>query len=144
VTVTGRLGLLIDNAYARLALGDLHAAQGDIARARSLFGIGLHLVRVAGDRSGEAKLLLRLAQLLGTERRFDEAVALAERAERMCSDIGNPTAGARALAVLGELHLASGNQAAAMDAWLRSRALYQDAGSDYAADIGRRLADLPR
>jgi DNA-binding SARP family transcriptional activator/DNA polymerase III delta prime subunit len=142
VTATGRLGLIVEYAYARLALGDLHAAHGRVAQARELFDVSLRLVRLIGDRIGEAKLLTRLAELLGAERRYDEAIPLAERAAQLSSEIGSRTAWARVLTTLGELHLANGNRPAAVDAWVRSRALYQRAGSDYAADVAGRLANL--
>jgi DNA-binding SARP family transcriptional activator/energy-coupling factor transporter ATP-binding protein EcfA2 len=108
VALTGELGLVIDGAYARVALSELHAAQGRIDLAREMVELSLRVIRASGDRNGEIRMLNRLAHMLASQQRSDEALSAAEQAAELSAIVGNPHLQAQQRALVAELRESTG------------------------------------
>jgi DNA-binding SARP family transcriptional activator len=89
VAVSGEVGLLVDGVYARMMLSQMHAEMGCTEQAHDTINISLQTMRAIGDRSGESRILMLLAELYVAEDRLDEAIEVAEQAVRITRVVGN-------------------------------------------------------
>ena len=121
-------------ARAQQCAGLEAAAADNMESARMLYrGLGNHL--------GEVNVLVRLGAVL-QDRDRSRAVEVLTDAIRLSANIGNPLAQIDALDQLGEVHMATGDRKAAVDAWSRALRLARKHGVEreeakLAAKVGR-------
>jgi predicted negative regulator of RcsB-dependent stress response len=133
--IAGELtGGYADTPYADqavLVLARLDVDAGDFANAEG------RLATIAkGSRDPDLRLVagLRLARVQLVQGRYDDALATLD-------GIAEPSAGARVLELEGDVRLAQGDQAAALESWLKAQAVAA-ASPEGAAQLDAELLQL--
>jgi tetratricopeptide (TPR) repeat protein len=92
--------------------------------------LALAAARQGGDRRGEAWMLVALAELLGDQDRFDEALTLARRARLLHHEVGDRHGEAYAWFVAAEIHRIKGQLTDATNELRQSWRLYSELDDD--------------
>lgn len=112
----------VGECYALLGLAAVDRRRGDAQGAAELLRRALGLAADAGARMAETQVALALGEVL-LPADLDGARDYAQRALRGFETIGAAQQRARAMVLLGRVHAASGDEAAARSDWLAARGL---------------------
>ncbi|MGF1430015.1 AfsR/SARP family transcriptional regulator [Kitasatospora sp. LaBMicrA B282] len=140
VRIFDEIGLPIGAAAAHTNLGEAHKQLGRPELALTHFHAALAVHRVEGDGFSIGRGLSNVAETLCLLGRTAEAAEQAAQGLVVCRETGNRVDEAVALDVLGRVHAATGEPAAAAEHWRAAHAIFAELGEPRAAQVAARLA----
>ncbi len=137
--------------WAQLALGNLLLEMDDQPAARDAYARALTVMRAAGDRAGEANVLICLAQSLRRSGQYERMMPRYQEAVQILREVDDPLGLCMVELALGRVRLQAGDLAAARTHSERGLVLVRDApftmarkdALDLAGEVALAGGDVP-